>query len=231
MKDPNQNMVEIERYLSGEMSVAEKKAFEQRLKENKSLMQEWNHIQTLKAGMRVSVLGDKLKMLKDIENQSDFAKPTSDEERRDDETDSTSLRFSRKRSKIKNQKSKILRWVAAAAAVMVLVAVMIWPEEEVRGPSAEYAYLFEEGEFEKTIEHTLYRSVSRHNELSDDQIYAYNLYVDQQFEKAIPELKKLWENQQDSLAWKYLGYSYLGIGENVNGKEILKNFPDNEVFQ
>jgi hypothetical protein len=102
--------------------------------------------------------------------------------------------------------------------------------EEVKGPSEKYAQLFEEGEFEKTFEHKLYRSLDHPLELSKDQIYAYNLYVERQFLTAIPYLNDLWGGSRDTLAYKYLGYSYLGIGDDQKGEEIFNFFSDYEII-
>jgi len=210
----------IDRFLRGELTEDEHTSFQRMLNEEEGFGQRVKEMQELQAGVRESVLQEKRAFLDDLDTEivTKIQKPNEgamSDGGRSNSSDGLKLRR---------------LWWLAAAAVFFIGAMIFWPKEEVKGPTEEYAYIFQDEEFEKTFEHRLFRSRDQPLNLSDDQIYAYNLYVDQQFEIAIPVLKDLWERTGDLIAYKYLGYSYLAVGENLKGEEIFKYFSNDEIM-
>ena len=199
----------IDRFLRRELTEEEQKEFERRLEEEEEFRLRVEEMEEISMGIRSSVLKEKRNLLLKFEEE------VSAEESNSSESSGKNKVLSNRRVNIRR-----MQWLGAAA-VITLISILFWPKNEIIGPLPEYAYLFEEGEFEKTIEHQTFRSGN--DSLSADKIIAYRLYANQNFELAIPKLKKLWEEEQDSIAYKYLGYSYIWT-RNPKGNEILSKF-------
>ena len=56
-----------------------------------------------------------------------------------------------------------------------------------------------------------------------EQKIAYDLYAIQEFEDAIPKLNQLWKIQNDTMAYFYMGISYLATGNTSEAEKILSD--------
>ena len=203
----------IDRFLRGELTEEEKKDFQLKLENEEEFSQKVKEMEEVQSGLRESVLEEKRVFLEELEAEVMLEGEKSEKGRESIEGKGKS-----------GGGVKVRRlWWFAAAAVMVVLAMMVWPDsiEEMKGPSAEYAYLFEE-EFETLIKHETMRSAEYVDPYSKEQREAYTLFAAQLFKEAIPKLEKLWEMENDSLALEYLGWSWIGIGEDEKGKGGLK---------
>lgn len=114
------------------------------------------------------------------------------------------------------------RWLSIAASLLILITAVWWVNQPTaKGPSEEYRRFFEE-DFHTLIKHPTMRSSDWVDPLTQEQRYAYQLFQAQLFEEAIPELERLWEEKQDSLARYYLGWSYIGMGDTSRGKLLIE---------
>lgn len=178
------------------MTAEEMVSFEERLKEDSALNEQFEEMKIINEGIRLSVLDEKLNLLKDLEN-----KEVSEKEE-------TAILGGWK------------KWLVVAILIGILSVVWIYVLTPPPGPSEKYAEMFEEGNWDKYVKHEKLRSTTD-DKLSPKQNRAYDLYTIQAFEEAIPELEELWETQRDTLAFYYLGISYLGIGEDEKGEEVM----------
>lgn len=206
MKEEQQraDLALLERYLASILNEAEKKVVEERLLSDEGFINLHQMLQDLPVASRGSHLGSKLEFLRGLEENIHVQSEV-------DKFDSATVR---------KMSPRRWWWMGIAASVLVVVGVF-WGLQDRRteGPSDEYSYLFEDEIFESTIEHSVLRSGEV--KLSPEQERAYGLYVLKDFQEAIPLLEDLWIIQRDSLAYKYLGISYLGVGNNLKGKQIL----------
>jgi hypothetical protein len=200
----------IDRFLRGELTEDQEKIFQHKLEEQEGFSKKVKEMEEISSGVRESVLQEKKVLLTEFENEIMSQGENSEES----EVPNTSPSDFNRGTKMRR-----LWWLGAVAA-MVIGVVMFLPEEEVKGPSTKYAQLFNE-EFETLIKHETMRSSDYVDPYTKEQRAAYTLFSAKLFKEAIPKLEKLWKAEKDSLALKYLGYSYLGIGEDNNGEKVL----------
>lgn len=185
----------IDRYLRNELTQVEVSNLERRINQDKDLEQYLFEMKVMTTAMKSDVLKDKMKMLKGLNIP--------------DETTNVSSK-------------KMKPWILIVALLAFLGLVSLWwnTSKAERKPSVQYAEMFGDDFTEMYVKHKVKRS-SNLGELTAEQSRAYTLYSAKEFDRAIPYLKKLWEEQQDSLAYYYLGVSYLGVGEDELGEEVL----------
>ena len=200
----------IDRFLRGELTEEEKKNFQQKLEEEGGFSQKVREMEEISSGIRESVLQEKRELLAGFE----------DEILSEGEQSVESGELITGQSDLKRRiNMRRLWWLATAAAVFIGV-VMFWPHEEVKGPSEKYADLFGDDFETSYVLHSVKRGETGSPKSSNKE-RAYNLYSARMFEEAIPSLRKEWANNQDTLALYYLGISYLGVGKDEQGEEIL----------
>lgn len=200
----------IDRFLRGELTEKELISFNQMIEKDEDFRLRVKEMEEIGAGVRESVLKEKRELLEEMESEIMSGDQHSKEANKSIEREVGSGG---------GWKIRRLWWLAAAVAVLIGV-IVVWPEE-VKGPSEEYAYLFEE-EFETLIKHETMRSSDWDDPYTPEQRKAYNLFAAKEFKKAIPLLEFLWVNNNDILSLRYLSYSYLGIG-NLNQGEFYLN--------
>jgi len=203
----------IDAYLRDELQGEEKIKFEERLSKDEDLKREFNEVYELKQALRYNDLSNKLDFVKDLE-----------------------LSISREDQKKNNRLGAILGGIV----IILLILFVWWKFKPVQSHHLsnenKYAHHFEDEAFDNLIEHNSVRSVQKPIKYTDEQLKAYNLYAIQSFENAIPLLEELWVNQRDTLAYFYLGVSYLGLNQEEKAKEILNNptvgaFKNNPIKQ
>lgn len=193
----------LDRYLQGLCTDQEIQSVESRLSSDQEFKATYEQLLSLSEGARLDNLNAKMHLLKDYE--SALGHSTSDET-------------------IQPSGGKVvkMRWLrsAVAACAAIVLSVFAWQligdNEESRMSMAE---------FQNYIVHDIERSNEK--QLSDLQQVAYNNYVIQDFDDAIPKLKQLWEDEHDTIAYYYLGICYWCQGEETEAHEIL----DQEQFE
>ncbi|NNF36048.1 MAG: hypothetical protein HKN68_18205 [Saprospiraceae bacterium] len=229
---PDEQDIWINKYLRDEMTEEERKDFEQQLEGDDALHQRVEAMKEIQAGIRQSVLNEKKEMMGEWDEEldeegsssiaTDFAKASSVKSEDTVGSQRSAVKSEQENNVVEMKpKPNYNRWLLvwlSAAAVMVLVAVMVWPGEVKL--SEEYAYLLD-NEFETLIRHETKRSSEWIDPYTREQRVAYDLFQGQQFKQAIPKLVKLWEDERDSTAFGYLGYCYIFIGNEKKGESIL----------
>ena len=132
------------------------------------------------------------------------------------EIDSTedAKRIIQRRKHISNQK------IWASVALAACVAMFIWLSPYLSGTlridqfEQEYVLHTKTRSAEAISEHTKWKG--------------YNLYTIKKYRKAIPFLKKEWEQNQDTLSLFYLGVSYVAIGKDKKAEAIFNQIKDPE---
>lgn len=181
----------IDRYLRSQLTDSELVEWDQLLSTDEDLRADYLKRKELELAVSESVLRDKRKIL-----------------------------FEEEEVIVKENRAKTVRmWIGAAASILLLIFIL-WPSQKDIGPSEKYAHYFE-NDFHTLIKHPTMRSSDWVDPLTTEQRYAFQLFQAQLFEEAIPHLNELWENNQDSIALHYLGWSYIGIGEDAKGEEII----------
>lgn len=186
----------VDRFLREELREEELASFLQQVKEDDNLRIKLAEMKALQASVRKSSLKKKMNFLQEVEKEYEGSD-----------------------SSTRKNKGRSLWWFLGGVLLACLLAYFLWPQKPA-APSEKYAAFFEE-DYISTIQHKTMRSTVQTDSLSRDQRYAYNLYAGQLYEDAIPFLRDLWEENRDTLAYYYLGYSYLGIGEDDQGEQIL----------
>jgi hypothetical protein len=88
----------------------------------------------------------------------------------------------------------------------------------------QHAYLAEH--FDEYVLHDVTKGVNE-PQFTEEQLEAYNLFTIQAFDKAIPSLKTLWTQEQDTLALFYLIAAYIGTGQKDEAQIILADAKNN----
>lgn len=117
-------------------------------------------------------------------------------------------------------------WWAVAAGVMVIV---IGGYFLVENQKPEYVNQYLMDHFDEYILHDKYRSANPEEKLDRDKEIGYDLYVLQEFEEAIPYLKRRWEEKRDTVALFYLGVSYAGLGQMDNATKTTHEIKSNHI--
>ena len=192
----------IDAYLRNELSEGERLRFEKQIKSNANLRTKFTEVYEIRQALKIEALKNKMDQYKGFEN------------------------------KIRNQESGFWhknKFLIIGIALLLLATLAYFfliteksPPSAEPTASAQYAHHFDdERNFEELIYNTTIRSVTNPGEFTKEQKKAFDLYKVQEFDKAIPLLKDLWETQNDTLAYYYLGVSYLGTGKNQEASEIL----------
>lgn len=195
----------IDAFLRNEMNGSERSEFLVELESNKELASQYNESKVIYDGLRYNKLKEIKSTLFEFENE-----------------------FSNSSNNIKaNKNSKMIpmtRWVKIASAACIFMIAGYFGFQAIQTePQNQYATIFQDENFDNYIHHSLQRSTTENTNYTSDQVQAYNLFTMQEFDKAIPMCKALWENEQDTLAYYYLGISYLGVGKTKSALEIFNS--------
>ena len=205
MKSSQEDIGLLEAYLKGRLSPEEKSALEVRLANEVDLNSDYSDLKVLLEGMRISVLENKLDMLKGLENSIPPVAPN------ENKNDSPPFFLSKK------------FWMAGI--IIIFLAIFGWWifKENKSHLSEESAPLFAEKFDREFILHSIERSADVLDSLTVEQKIAYDLYAIQEFEDAIPKLNQLWKIQNDTMAYFYMGISYLATGNTSEAEKILSD--------
>jgi len=205
LKSSQEDIELLETYIKGRLSPEEKADFEVRLSKESDLNSDCNDLKILMEGMRVSVLEKKLDMLKNLENNTTAIVP----------------------NETKNDLPPFLssKKIWLAGIIILFLAIFGWWifMENRSDISQKNNQLFADRFDRELIIHSIERSADGSDSLTVEQKIAYDLYSIQEFEDAIPKLHQLWKMQNDTMAYFYLGISYLATGKKYEGKKILSN--------
>ncbi|HLF62588.1 MAG TPA: hypothetical protein VI603_02495 [Saprospiraceae bacterium] len=113
------------------------------------------------------------------------------------------------------------KWILSIAAGVALLVVAGWLIFRPQEPLAiQHAYLTEH--FDDYVLHDVMKGVGS-SEYTPEQLRAYNLFAIKDFKKAIPLLKKEWEENGDTLSLFYLWVSYKAVGNKENAEKYQKD--------
>lgn len=115
-------------------------------------------------------------------------------------------------------KVRLIMSVAAGVLLMVAVGWYLFKPE----PPATIQHQYLAAHFEEYILYDVMMGEAPAKATREQEL-AYNLFAIQDFDKAIPLLKKEWEEYGDQLSLFYLWVSYIAIGDHQNG---IKYQPD-----
>ena len=207
MKSSQEDIDLLKAYIKGRLSPEEKSALDIRLANETNLNSDYHDLKVLSEGMRVSVLENKLNLLKDLENSIPPVAPN------ENKNNSPSFFPSKK------------LWMAGIIVVLITLFGW-WILKENKSPLSEKSTpLFAEKFDREFILHTIERSADGPDSLTIEQKIAYDLYAIQEFEDAIPKLHQLWKMQHDTIAYFYLGISYMATGNKSEAQKILSDNP------
>lgn len=194
MKSSQDDIDLLNSYLKGRLGSADAAALQERLSIDSELYSDFQDLKNIQEGIRISVLKDKLEMMKKWENEV-IIKP----------------------------KENWGKWILFTFLIILLgyflYSIALKSKQEV---PEEYKTLYA-SDFDKSlILHSTKRSINQVDTLSGTQKRAYEMYSIQLFDDAIPVLNELWVGQKDTLALFYLGVSHIGVGDKKQGLEILQ---------
>ncbi|MEM9548102.1 MAG: hypothetical protein AAGA77_19130 [Bacteroidota bacterium] len=189
----------IDAYLRDELQGEQKIKFEEQLSKDEELNRQFQVALEIKQALRYNDLSAKLETIKAMDAVSSGA----------------------------NQKKN--RLYGLILICVLALAALLWyfnrppVTDESHKLNDNYAHLFETESFNSFIKHTTTRSNSSPASFEDKQQKAYDLFSAQAFEYAIPLLTELWEQHNDTLAYYYLGISYLGENKLSEAEKILNS--------
>ncbi len=212
MKSSQEDIDLLKAYIKGRLSPEEKSALDIRLANETNLNSDYHDLKVLSEGMRVSVLENKLDLLKDLENSIPPVAPN------ENKNDSPSFFPSKK------------FWIAGI--IIALITLFGWWMQK-KTTSVNQQYALGDDQFYRYILHKNERNTSP--ELDEIKSKAYNLFTIRDFENAKPMLRNLWENQNDTLSYFYLAISELSTGNIKVAKEmfnspVLKKYPVTDLL-
>lgn len=204
MRSSQEDITLLDRYIKGTLDDQEIRDLETRLATETDLKSDLDELRVLAEGMRVRTLASKLEMMRGWEEEMDTSSQTL------------------KNEKISGSIFTNKRILLAASVVLVLIIGWWWMKyKNVLEPQRKYA-IFSEDQFdENLILHSIKRSVIQDSGLNQDQQRAYQLYSLKLFDEASPLLRKLWENQSDTLALFYYGVCEMGLGHEKVGRQVF----------
>lgn len=204
MKSSQEDIELLETYLKGRLDEASVGMLKARLAAEKQLSDDFKDMQILAEGMRSGVLDDKLSMLKDYEKQM----------------------FTMENQKNVSENKNSQPWWKWWLVLVIIGLISYVGYQRIAGSekkiSDEYKNIYADRFDRELILHKTMRAAVQTDSLTGEQRRAYELYSIQLFDEAIPLLDELWATQKDTLALFYLGVSKIGVGEKVNGLEILQ---------
>ncbi len=205
MKSSQEDINVLNVYLKGRLSSEETNVLKERLALEMDLYADLQDLKVIQEGLRVSVLKDKMDLLRNIETEPLIESNMSGA------------------SVVHSALNKKRRYWLGLLLLLIIGAMMWWfYQKQTRGSvSQEYAIIFAERFDDELILHKTMRAAVQTDELNQAQRRAYEMYSIQLFDDAIPLLDDLWISQKDTLALFYLGVSHLGIGEKEKGLLIL----------
>lgn len=212
MKSSQEDIDLLEAYIKRRLSPEEKSALDIRLANERDLNSDYNDLKVLLESMRISVLENKLDLLKDLENSIPPVAPN------ENKNDSPSFFPSKK------------LWIAGI--IIVLITLFGWWMQK-KTTSVNQQYALSDDQFYRYILHKNERNTTP--ELDEIKSKAYNLFTIRDFENAKPLLRNLWENQNDTLSYFYLAISELSTGNIKLAKEmfnssVLKKYPVTDLL-
>ena len=202
MRSSQEDITLLDRYIKGTLDDQEIRDLEARLATETDLKYDLDELRILAEGMRVRTLASKLEMMRGWEEDA------STQSQNNDKPSGSIL--------------SIKRILLAASVVLVLIIGWWWMKDKnALVPQKKYAVFNEEQFEENLILHSIKRAVIQDSLLSQEQQKAYQLYSLQLFNEASPLLKELWEKQSDTLALLYFGVSEMGLGHEIEGRQIF----------
>lgn len=186
----------MDAYMRGTLDEASRKEFEERLASDQAFRKEWQLMLSMQQAVRIAALQEKMEMLKKADEEGLI-----------------------KNASYLTRPKNIRRWLILIFLIAGITAVtyfILKSPVKVQEPMAARTDLMEQSIIHKTV-----RSAESENNLTVEQRIAYDLYVLQEFEDAIPRLEQLWENQSDTLAYFYLGASYFFTGRRDKAGRIF----------
>ena len=192
--DNQKNIDLISRYLRNELSDSELEIVENRLSQEKEFKDLFIELKSTEIAVKTDVMSSKMNMLKDFEAEYE------------------------KTPIAKKSTNRRAFWMAFVVAFLSALGVFVFNKlldktDKIAPPPMT--------EFSQYVVHENVRSGQ--HVVDVDREKAHNLYVLREFNLAIPMLKTLWENEQDSLALYYLGVSYHYTQQRDKAKEIFDN--------
>ncbi len=215
MRSPQEDIELLDQYIKGTLSTPEIQVLELRLSQEQDLKNDLEALKALRQGMRAKALEEKMRMMREWEEEME--KPEISMAKIGSET-----------------KIFTLKKFMAAASMVVLLGVGWWWMKSINEAADQNKYAWNDEEFYKYILHKNERSTSI--DVNKQRSKAYNLFTIQEFEEAKPQLESLWQNNQDTLAYFYLGITHLSIGNKHEAKNIfmspaLKNYPITDLIK
>jgi len=202
--DKEHNIALLDRYIRNECSEKEIIEIKSRLDSDPDFANDYQILKDLEGGTRLDNLNVKMHVLQDLE------KKITDSEIGRVDTSTASINPVPKQPKVR--KLSFLRY-AVAAIGLFLVGVTGYN-------LMNKDNLYDIPNFDQYVLHETSRSTDTAT-LSKEQQRAYNIYIIQDFDDAIPMLKKLWEKNEDELAGYYLGVSLWMTGKEDQARAIL----------
>lgn len=193
----------IERYLHGEMDEAEKQAFEKKLASDPELRASVVNMRTTVLALGQSILDEKLEILRSEE--ANFSG-----------VEAKTFRL-----------QPAYKWVALAAVLIagiILIRPLFAPDDTIKN-----TYIAEH--FDTLILHETSRGGNDGIVRTPEQELAYNAYEMQNFHRAIPLLKELWEEKRDTLALFYIIVSKKAIGIKQKDENYFSILSNNSNFK
>lgn len=193
----------LENYLKGTLDLVEKINTEQRLKSEPGLAAAFNELQLIQQTLRLNALNEKLDLLRTLEKgEQKYSSIPSD----------------------KPNKSYLKYGLLLFVLIFTGVSAWLLYRKSVDNQQNKQVFVLSDEKFYSYILHTTKRSTAEvENRLKED---AYNLFTIKEFELAIPKLKTLWSEHNDTLAYFYLGIAELSVGNTELAKSI---FSDNAL--
>lgn len=215
MRSPQEDIELLDQYIKGTLSTPEIQVLELRLSQEQDLKNDLEALKALRQGMRAKALEEKMRMMSGWE-----------EEIVSSEINTTKT--------VSETKIFTLKKFMAAASIMVLLGVGWWWMRSTNAAADQNKYAWNDDEFYKYILHKNERSTSL--DVNKQRSKAYNLFTIQEFEEAKPQLESLWQNNQDTLAYFYLGITQLSLGQKEDAKKIfmspaLNNYPVTDLLK
>jgi 4-amino-4-deoxy-L-arabinose transferase-like glycosyltransferase len=136
-------------------------------------------------------------------------------------------------SSTKSKTNKNIKWQWIVSVILILAIAGFWFLKKANN-NATTTYVMNDEEFYQYILHTNARSSEVDTEQERNK--AYNLFTAKEFNEALPLLTTLWQEKQDTLAYFYLGISYLQLNQcdkatAIFNSQVLNNYPTEELIK
>jgi len=194
----------LDRYIRNECTANEVEEIQNRLKTDDAFASEYETLQDVGAGARLDDLNSKMHLLQGFEKKIGSSAASESSIPDSAVTDTT--------AQPEERKTINLRYPAIMAAILLIALSAYFYMENNK------VYDFQD--FQQYVMHENTRSQEA-STYTPEQQAAFNKYVIQDFNGAIPELRKLWLIDKDELAGYYLGISYWATGKKLRAKTIL----------